>query len=86
MADESLPALAQGNEYSRGAYLTKRTKSSRKLEGEKEREEAQVHIIYVVEVEFVETVLELLHYGCSENSAMRNFSKPTPSDKFSAAT
>jgi len=60
MADESFSsALAQSNEYSRGAYLTKRTESSRKLEGGKEREEGQVHIItYVVEVEFVETVLK----------------------------
>lgn len=69
MAGESFSsALAQGNEYSRGAYLTKQTKSSRKLDGGKERQEGHVHIItYVVEVEFVETILKLLHYGRSEN-------------------
>lgn len=69
MADESFSsALAQGHEHSRGAYLTKWTKSSRKLDEGKEREEGQAHIkTYVVEVEFVATVLKLLHYGSSEN-------------------
>lgn len=61
MADESFSsALAQGNEYSRGAYLTQRKEIFKEIG--KERQEGQVHIITrLVNTVFVETVLKWVH-------------------------
>lgn len=70
MAEESFSsALARGNEYSRGAYLTSGKKSSGKLEAGEERQAGQVHVITcLVNSEFVETVCpEIVSFGYSQS-------------------